>query len=158
MRRGTAPATSAETTSVAAPSSLGSTRRQTSPARSPASCNRAAHPAALRISSCTVVQAVSPDGAYQPSARPSGASSRRRYSMDCSDSVIPVRAPQIDSTAAPSDRSPDSLGDHRQVAQLLEQGDSTDIERVACIGLEGPDPALAKYDVRIAIREDVLRT
>ncbi len=45
----------------------------------------------------------------------------------------------------------------RQVAELLDDGDRRDVERVARVALERADAALAQHHVHVAARQDVFR-
>ena len=47
------------------------------------------------------------------------------------------------------------VDDDRQMAQLTHNGNRRDIERVARVGLEGTDAALAQHHVARAVRQQV---
>src|SRR5690349_7608280 len=46
---------------------------------------------------------------------------------------------------------------YRKMSHCLEDRNRSDVESVACGGLEGTNPALAENDIRIAVFNDALR-
>ena len=49
------------------------------------------------------------------------------------------------------------INDDRQVRKRFQGGDCGEIQRIAVMRLEGPNPAFAEHDVLVPTRHDVLR-
>ena len=97
--------------------------------------------------------------------RPPRAAGRRRRSASSGRGWTSTMIPSAPAAAAASDsagtrlaaaRGVARIDDHRQMRELLEDGDRHEVKREAIGGLERADPALAQDHVSVALVEHVL--